>query len=558
MDITSLNRNFWLENEPDCLELLNSNWEKVPLLNCNDAQRLQSGKLVRFRGMIQDMYNPEYYLEKCMVVNKNSAELNVINGKYIESIPCKENEIMDHDSPSNVTSERQTFVMISAPGLNEWAIEMESINNKMDFQSAMQSVSCNSKRTLDEDEKELEVVNSPTKKQCSSKPAPAPNSSVSQEHLLNFPLPNSSGKACHIKIYDKSDTIKLNDLIEVVGFLCVDPIITDSEDDVETQTHNPPTSLIPRIHCVHFKSFTKHNYMGNCVLSKPMGVVFNEMLTVLTQLLLGDSFAAEYLIYNLISEVYSRQDFLPLGKFCLNLSNIPVETVNFGEEIYKIIAEIVPKSYYLSMTLENMNDLTFIPKKDYDSNRLTSGILQLSANTHLVLDETKLSTGKLNEAGVRAVNTIANAIKSQTMEYDFGYYKMDYECNIAFLIISEGKSMLPSDFHVPLKPVNECVQTFGEIVDAAKVYLNTHLKEFRMYLDVARRNKYELCQDIQESIQTEFVNMRQIANATIENLHSLLVLARLICLSQGKEALDEPSWRRACELETERRIRTSH
>ena len=36
---------------------------------------------------------------------------------------------------------------------------------------------------------------------------------------------------------------------------------------------------------------------------------------------------------------------------------------------------------------------------DYEANRLSSGLLQLSDNTHLVVDETRLEAGKLDAAG---------------------------------------------------------------------------------------------------------------------------------------------------------------
>ena len=43
------------------------------------------------------------------------------------------------------------------------------------------------------------------------------------------------------------------------------------------------------------------------------------------------------------------------------------------------------------------------PKKDFDANRLQSGLLQLAPGTLLVLDETQMETGTLDEAGVQAV-----------------------------------------------------------------------------------------------------------------------------------------------------------
>jgi hypothetical protein len=57
------------------------------------------------------------------------------------------------------------------------------------------------------------------------------------------------------------------------------------------------------------------------------------------------------------------------------------------------------QSHYLPMTLDNMNKGKFVPCKDYSTNRLKSGILQLSAQTHLVIDETALTAGQLDVNG---------------------------------------------------------------------------------------------------------------------------------------------------------------
>lgn len=51
------------------------------------------------------------------------------------------------------------------------------------------------------------------------------------------------------------------------------------------------------------------------------------------------------------------------------------------------------------MSLGNMNSLKFLPRKDYIANRLTTGILQLSDRTHLVVDETALQPGQLDTKG---------------------------------------------------------------------------------------------------------------------------------------------------------------
>lgn len=134
----------------------------------------------------------------------------------------------------------------------------------------------------------------------------------SVDHILNFPLPGSMGKVCHLKIYKDSETIKLNDLCEFVGFLSLDPLLSHEsyhgeqfDNAMEVQTHNPPPSLVPRIHCVTWKKLKHSNpLVENIKFSQEkMKILKKELLVVLSQLLLGDQIAAEYLLYHLISTV---------------------------------------------------------------------------------------------------------------------------------------------------------------------------------------------------------------------------------------------------------------
>lgn len=85
----------------------------------------------------------------------------------------------------------------------------------------------------------------------------------------------------------------------------------------------------------------------------------------------------------------------------------------------------------------------FVYRKDYECNRLTSGILQLSSNTHLVLDETGLTAGELTATGKENYKTLSYLLMFQKLKYDFKYYTMDYETDIPILIFSDVKSFIP-------------------------------------------------------------------------------------------------------------------
>jgi hypothetical protein len=88
---------------------------------------------------------------------------------------------------------------------------------------------------------------------------------------------------------------------------------------------------------------------------------------------------------------------LALGKLSLNLTNVPVGTAilteSFPRGLFGLLECLVTKAHYLPMSLENLNTLRMIPKKDYQENRLIAGCLQLSSQTHLVLDETAMTEG---------------------------------------------------------------------------------------------------------------------------------------------------------------------
>ncbi|KRT82765.1 hypothetical protein AMK59_3144, partial [Oryctes borbonicus] len=528
----------------------------------NNFEDIPINSLVRFRGMVQDMYDPEYYLEKCMAVNTGNNATYIKIGKYTDVMDCKENEVLDFEHKDNISSERQTFIVISTPAINSWVNEIE--RNKYKIEHNNRTCNTGTKRPLENSEEmdvAMEVEETQNKKVCNGNNKEATQTILSKEHYLNFPIPGVVGKTCQIKIYEHENNIKLNEVYDFIGFLSSDIVSGHSpcDDDelgleMEIQTHNPPSSIVPRIHCVIWNKVEHAN-----PLVEEVGIDLNrikflkkELHLILTEIMMGDGLAAHYLLYHLLSKVYLRRDLMPLGTFTLNISNIPIDGVeDYGSKLYDLLQNLLPKSYYLPMTLENMNDLTFTPKKDYNCNRLTSGLLQLSEGTHLVLDEIKLSSGKLDESGVKALSAIKSIIKGQKMAYDFNYYTMEFDCDIPILILSEGKSLLPSDFHVVLKHSEIHVNTFNEICDAIKKLLNPNLlNDIRIYLTTARNCKYEISDNMLETVQNDFVNLRQTQSISADDLHQLLVLSRLICLSEGKSTLDQECWKAACHLES--------
>lgn len=102
---------------------------------------------------------------------------------------------------------------------------------------------------------------SPAKKTKSNEEESTASQSSIYSVAKHFPFNEENGLSCLIKTYDneeKSDLV-LNNVIEVVGFLSLNPALEANWDDADLEdkgTH-PPPSLVPRIHAIHVKKL-KH------------------------------------------------------------------------------------------------------------------------------------------------------------------------------------------------------------------------------------------------------------------------------------------------------------
>lgn len=528
MDIASITIENWLTNEDEHLKQLLSPsiYAQVPLINLNDAQNYAEGALVRFKGMVQDMYGSELYLKTYHFTNNTTGERVTKSGKYRDTIECQGlSECIEECSPKG---DRYCYVVVAVPGLNSWVSQHYALKEPLNEHSSR-----GLKRGIED---VMDVEEDSDRKKLTVEPQ-------KREVVARHTTPLDGVKACQVKVYQNSDSIKLNEVFEFVGFLSF-------QDDSLMEQQSPC------LHIVHFTPLPHLNpYLQTPDLT-PISSIKKELQILFTQLLLGDTLSAEYLICNLLSEIYTRRDCLPLGKFCLNFSKIPEMDLDYVQELYNILKELLPKSSYIPLSLDHMNTATFTPKKDYENNRLMTGVLQLSRNTHLVVDETKLQEGKLDTLGLHNLKALSNAIRYQKVPYDFKFYSIELECDLPVIVFSEGVSLLPHDIQIPLQPDPECVHSFREILDAAKHFLNPEmLLNIRRYLTQARLVEYELNEEIQELVQEEFVRMRQDHSVKVEDLHNLLVLGRLLSLSEGKNSLSRDVLRKAQDMEKERKSR---
>jgi len=279
--------------------------------------------------------------------------------------------------------------VISVPGLNEWSKDHEKqCCPQIELVPLTQSPSSAKKRTLEEqDAMEVDgagdtAVKRPCMKdmQTDEEPVTAPNSSVlASEYLINSPLPDRPSMACMVKVYEEFDTYQLNTLVEFVGFLSVDSSldfatldIGDCENLSELQAAHPSPFLIPRLHAFGVQMLPHANPLMDLSLRQPIEAseeaepsqlaVHKDLRMLLKLCLFDDDLAAEYLLSHLISSVYSRSEMQSIGKFALNLCNLPKDCQAYSTSLYEILRLLLPASHYLPMTLETLNTVSFAPK----------------------------------------------------------------------------------------------------------------------------------------------------------------------------------------------------
>eukprot|EP00096_Caligus_rogercresseyi_P012514 TRINITY_DN5267_c0_g1_i1.p1 TRINITY_DN5267_c0_g1~~TRINITY_DN5267_c0_g1_i1.p1 ORF type:complete len:627 (-),score=197.35 TRINITY_DN5267_c0_g1_i1:48-1928(-) len=526
------------------------------------------GSLVRFRGMIQDSMETELY---------------PIEMRYQDTYSSldEDNVLEMNDNP--VLKERWLYYVVSIPGETDWVTRAVKGNMEPIPSGSIQKI--RSKRHL-EDNKERRDDSNPMEEGEEKMDAPEnkklklavhegkdANSSLPTTSplswSLNFPITTQPG-ACSIlaKIYgDTTPDLILNEPIDLYGILSTHQEDSDQGDEFASGKF-PPPSVVPRFHVLHYTKLEHINPLLPPNLSFPypelnLGTLREEILDTFSHLLFGDRLSAEYFLCHLASRVYgSRRDATScLGKYSLNLSNVPL-VASYTSRLASFLGSLLTSLHYLPLTIQNLNTLTLVPRKDYEANRLVAGMLQLSPGTHLILDETQLDTGKLSADGLKNLTALGNIINWQKVEYNFNFYPMEFSTDVPCLILSEGRSILPSDVFIPLKPnhatSHAVIEEKFKALQGGLLSDEKLLNKFRMFMTIIKNIPYDISDDIQESIQDDFVNERKRdPSHSPEDLGNRLILARLFSLTHGNMTLTPEVWSRVKSMEQERQARVA-
>ncbi|XP_012840012.1 PREDICTED: mini-chromosome maintenance complex-binding protein [Erythranthe guttata] len=538
---------------------------QVPILNPSTIKRVQPNTLVRFRGMIQDMLGNEFYVG----AYKDGCKWRT--NKFADASPCP----VDASSDSRIW-ERQLLYCVPVPGQNSWVESShESIKNPY-----TESISPPREKRPREDDSTMADVDMV---ESGHVPEDSPNLKKMREdgrtlEPSDLQMIGTEGKSsnlsllpdlernsfpCLVKTYDSPESsLKLNDVFEFIGIFSFDTDLTvdrDNTDELEegfcedALVYLPPAK-VPRLHCIVHRKIGVNDFLSSpCLELTPSAIreVREALLGNLTAVLGNDRVAAQYVLLHLLSRVHARVDSIAVGKLSLNLTSFNKESISvFANRIKLAVENILPFTECLPLTVDYLNTVSLAPKKDYTTNRLASGFLQLAAGSHLTIDETTLQSGTLNSTGVENVRVLKNMMQTQKVEYDFTYYKMEMAADVQVLILSEGKSnILPADLVVPFRPsaVDPTLGVNGEM-----------LKAWRWYLATMKSLPHAIEPHMQKVVEDDLVAARQ-ADRSLgsQEFSRWLTMGRLMSISFGETSLSMEHWQMVKELETLRKERST-
>ncbi|CAF1544531.1 unnamed protein product, partial [Adineta ricciae] len=504
-------------------------YKEIPSLNDRESEHpLPSGCLVRYRAMIQDMGDDEIYCTHYKVRSSDHRQVEVEkSAKYTDLFICPPGyTVIDQEPPREKFSSRQCFSCIPVPNETQWVKEGYRAHFGEEF--TMQ------KRSFD-DYSNIQQLLSPMKRLKTA--APMETSSESSETTVKTePVKAISKPEYIVKVYDSSDDILLNTIVEFIGIYYDHGVI--KADSLQSANEMDQDQSLPRktIHCIQYKKLSHINpllhYQPTLELNQ-IQMARQCLLSLFESIFPNDKLLCEYLLLHLISRTYVRQPSSAYGKLSLNISHISSEQL---QTLQQLLQTILSLHSTLSITVQTLNTTQLMPNKnvakdDENDNFLMQTPLQLPFNSHLLIDETKMECGQLTTLGLNNIKLLQDLLRQQTLKYEFHIYQLDYDCDIRCLIVSSTKSVLPCDVYIRYQTDQEVDQiTFPNLskeqIDNIRRYL-TYIGQ-QLELD---QTINQASSDINTYIQEDFVNMRKQKLLTnLDDFHLLLVLARQVIL----------------------------
>lgn len=157
--------------------------------------------------------------------------------------------------------------------------------------------------------------------------------------------------------------------------------------------------------------------------------------------------AAKSVLLNLSASLTHRNT-IPLGPLPMNIYSTPPDVI---AKVTGFLRSILPAVVVESMSIKSLNSERIYPKSDGET--LSAGRGQLVARTTLVIDDSKMLEGKLQDTGtiplvyinvgVRNLRFLSRVATAQKLGFEFPYHEFETDTDISVLVLGTSKTILP-------------------------------------------------------------------------------------------------------------------
>jgi hypothetical protein len=123
------------------------------------------------------------------------------------------------------------------------------------------------------------------------------------------------------------------------------------------------------------------------------------------------------LLFNLLAKVHQKSpEGTAMGHYNINISGLDATQ---AKQIQELLSHVLAIQLNLEITTDSLTEMRFQPRKNYDTNQMEPGVLQMLEGTNVICDETHIKEGKIEKNGINNIKALAELIEDQKVVYDF-------------------------------------------------------------------------------------------------------------------------------------------
>uniref|UniRef100_A0A8R1TWB1 Mini-chromosome maintenance complex-binding protein n=1 Tax=Onchocerca volvulus TaxID=6282 RepID=A0A8R1TWB1_ONCVO len=339
-------------------------------------------------------------------------------------------------------------------------------------------------------------------------------------------LENEESRIYALFYDEESENFKPNAVFDLYGIIDLAEM-RDVEDDNGSNIKNLLSMV--SLHVIYYELVEHHDIVRN--YTNMQG--FDSLIYAFEQF-----FESKVIALSLACQLFIFQHLQP-PKSVEYTFPYTIKKVYDSKLVIEMIKLFMPKIHVIEVTQASM-------EKSWASYERTEsafeqGLLQVSHNTLIIIDETKISSESLllTKKERQNYHLIKNFLSTRKMLFIYPYHTVEIESNGN----DDFAMIVPNSCRKDMNFVRQYAMEHGNELNLCRHALLSCPKSFC---------NISICKTVEEMAVESFLTMQRIyrnANDNSARLHRQLIISKLLTSLKGKKTVDEDCWTKALELE---------